>query len=1102
MSVEARREFCRTLLNSGALAEITEDKFDVMKLAGLVAGGEETEEAVKNVVHLRVAVPQQSLQIMNTFYPGSRFINGTDTSHPHATAYAHRVLDVQHFVRDKVAAGCKSMCDIGGNYTMHPKMPISRSIEIHCCTYRRGWSEHHRQTQRDVAVLQGAEETSKCHDGVQQCTFMASNGICVHVLPEIDPDDWPGIFERHKLESVTSVHHHPIDLDNYERKGYMPYPSMHWEVSDDDIVSFHFDNDSSFAYHHRLDYLREYARPWIRTKPGWDYVIYYEVKAIRHGMLYSEMTRIRKTQVTMHSPHTKLLYTGGETDVMIPVPVFNEKSGLAITNPAAYDTVYYGVPERIYTWCMSKGISNDTTNPDKPYSRNAMRDAVRVINRDRQLNGMAWSERMQMSTRMCEIIGDGIYTSVVMHTAYNKMTVAKLANQMQRMQRRWGHENMLKLMARTVTSTVLLPYILLCSELEDAVDVLRVALGAGVYSHEALVPPQHRTPYLVLGPVGIPTQIVETHPEAVREGGVDDTPDISSQEFKLNYYRMFKDQLPEDQRELLERDLFPDGAVDEAPIIPPVFVEDDDDIDDDLPSRKETYDEIVNNRDSWLLEFERLRAEADEAVFVDDSEKVPQVGTLQDVHKYDKQALFEYALHCFDLHQSVHKNAKEMCHRHWDGIHPRRREMDQDNEKDIGAVFIDVDEEGYLVGVPEGVVYDQVVDPYNMTFIDVQRKAKGMHVGHTTNNKVYSLNSLRIANSKRIGLVAMRAFKKGFDLSDVEIHLIDGIAGAGKTREITREFTIKDIFATAPRASAENVRKWCMTQDRFKQMKDAIGKQVRTMDSHLLAATPRIGERMFLDEGFMLPDGAQVLLNIRCRAKVVYISGDNAQIGMIDRGAGYGQLLYTKRMYFSSIKYLNVTDRCPQDATYILRDNYPLWRQPLIKTTSPIRRSIRVEVIPNAEADVYKQPIQTATVITFTQNDKANTAKHRGFIDAKKLDGAPHADEAPVRPVLTVHEAQGETYPFVIVQRLNKYSSTVFASKCHQYVAHSRHTVLLILRTVCDVDMCPFTKLMIRATNLTDEQLDEVVAEQTSSEVCKRVEAAKELVGKYVNLVL
>jgi len=1101
ISPDVQRAFCRELLNNGKLFDATNQKFDVVLLAGLVTDGEPAEEVNRATYHLNVAIPEEHVQMMSVFHPNVRIVNGVNTTHPHATAQAHRALDVRMMVKERATMGKLSLLDIGGNYITHPKMDVGKGMEIHCCTLRAGWIEHHRQTQRDVSVLQGYAQTGKCHDGVQNCDFYAEAGMCVHVLPEIPPDDWPMIFRNHGLRSVTSVHHYPSDIDNYERTGYMQYPGMHWERGADDMVTFHFDSDSSFAYKHRYDWLKEYGKSWVRTSPGWEYAVYYEVKVLKHGMLYSEMTRLPVTQITMHSPHTKLLYVGGETDVMVPVPVYNKNSGLAITNPAAYDTVHYPVPERMYTWCMCKGISNDTSKPDQPYSRNEMRSAVRAINRDRALNGLKWSERLQMSTETCEIIGDGIYTSVVVQTAYNKMLVSKLASQMQRMQKRWGTENLVRLMTKAVSLTVVLPFILLSTELQDVVDILRITLGKGVYSHEALLPPQHRVPYVELGVMTLPAGMQESDPEGVRQVFIDDKPDLDSRELKLNYYYTFKDQMTDDQKLAMEQHLFPDGKVHDVPLPPPVFVEDDADIDDQLPSREETWKAITDNREKWLDEFKKLREEADEELFVDTSNKEPQVGTLQDVHKYDRQALMEYALHCFDLHQSTHANALDLMARHWRGTRPDFQRMSEDNEKDIGAVFLTVDDNGFLMGVPDGTFYDQVVDPVTRKFIDVQRRQAGMYVGTVQRHLVYALDSLRISNSKRMGLVAMNAFRAGFDLSDVEVHLIDGIAGAGKTNEIKRRITPRDVLATAPRASAESIRKWCMQQDRFKGMDTTVQNQYRTMDSHLLAKTPRIGEKTFVDEGFMLPYGATVLLLIRSGSKTMYMSGDNAQIGMIDRGAGYGSLLYTKQMFFTSIAYLNTTDRCPQDMTYLIRQYYPEWRRPLIKTRSPIRRSIRVEVIPNAESEVYKTPMPMATYLTFTQGDKGITAKYSGFVDAKKLPPEViHPLEATVRPVLSVHESQGETYPFVVIHRLNKYSNAIFKSLPHRYVSHSRHLILCILRTVSDASMCDLTKCMMSAVNLTDEQLDSVIADDLNESVTNRIEEARAKLGKYMNL--
>jgi len=326
---------------------------------------------------------------------------------------------------------------------------------------------------------------------------------------------------------------------------------------------------------------------------------------------------------------------------------------------------------------------------------------------------------------------------------------------------------------------------------------------------------------------------------------------------------------------------------------------------------------------------------------------------------------------------------------------------------------------------------------------------------------------------------------------------VDGIAGSGKTRSLTSELSVKDVFATGPRASAASVRAWCNSQPRFKGMEKEIDARFRTLDSHLLLKHPRLAETAYVDEGLMLHDGGTVFLALETRAKRVKVSGDNAQIGLIDRGGGYGKLLYAKRMKWSKITYLNQSDRMPMDATFMCRMFYPVWRQALIKTRSPVRRSFEFVHAPDLNDPRFSERITSATYVTLLQGDKVTQSRRHGFIDAKHVEPGTDGGNSTV---CTVPEAQGETYPVTMAIRLNARSSDIFSSKNHQYVWISRHTQLLRYTSVSSAAQCPFARLVQKAIEAPEEALDEVSA-PADEKYLANVLAERERVGKYVMLI-
>jgi len=274
------------------------------------------------------------------------------------------------------------------------------------------------------------------------------------------------------------------------------------------------------------------------------------------------------------------------------------------------------------------------------------------------------------------------------------------------------------------------------------------------------------------------------------------------------------------------------------------------------------------------------------------------------------------------------------------------------------------------------------------------------------------------------------------------IEFINGAPGCGKTTMILESvrFAKKaslppiDLLLTTTRAGSAEIRE----RLKSKVDKDVLKRDVKTITSYLINAKNLKYDVMYIDEVLITHAGAVALAISKANPNKIVMLGDKNQIPYIDRDRYFPQL-YSDVFRFCDVTIeRNVTHRCPIDVTAVLSDIYPG-----LKTTSKIERSLRVMM--NDNNIPYENKV---LYMTWTQDDKQQLLDKRYNVNGSQ--------------VMTIHEAQGQTFDRVIMVRRQVKALTLFTSINHAIVAFSRHKLSLVYYTAAKDALSEFMNKSLR----------------------------------------
>uniref|UniRef100_A0A2A4JHJ8 (+)RNA virus helicase C-terminal domain-containing protein n=1 Tax=Heliothis virescens TaxID=7102 RepID=A0A2A4JHJ8_HELVI len=247
----------------------------------------------------------------------------------------------------------------------------------------------------------------------------------------------------------------------------------------------------------------------------------------------------------------------------------------------------------------------------------------------------------------------------------------------------------------------------------------------------------------------------------------------------------------------------------------------------------------------------------------------------------------------------------------------------------------------------------------------------------------------------------------------------NGVPGCGKTTWIIENFRQEtDIIVTSTKEAVRDL--WAKLANR---MGAAARANVRTMASVLRNGfrereRSRIS-RLIVDEALMNHFGAIVMAAQLAQANEVLLIGDINQLPFIDRNNLF-PLAYCRPTSLTPItQNLRCTHRSPMDVVYALSEIYDG-----IYTSKPQVHSMRLERFSGAQIP-KTQP--NTLYLVHTQDEKASLTS----LGYGKGEGSR---------MLTIHEAQGQTYPTVVIINTADKKIGLHDSIPHAVVAVSRHT--------------------------------------------------------------
>jgi len=1060
-NLDVRRKVCEMLLADSSFIDSSENKYT---LSGAVF---ESDSALKSKDIQEVTKPNVDIYVSLTSAQRTVLINNNadynlvfkDASPaPHPLAYAQRVIDT---VR------CKSMInyrngvviDMGGNFATHAMS--TSGMRIHSCTLKEDIEEYHRQTQRNVLLkLSDTPTPSMCTCGIEQCDVYATEAFSLHTLPRINPERIPHIFYRHGLQYMTGVHHYDPNMDTM-KSGYMPDVELHWERQGPD-VNFYFENDSSYEYLHRLDWLKVYSHTNFFTTADYSFVVYYTVERLQHGILRWSMFRLDKETLGTQTIHPQYRFFDTEESLVIVVPEFDEEKGFPITDGRAYSPVPVQVPKELFEQVYKTSLSNDTARPDTPLSLDDVRGFAHTYNYTRRINGTNITVDSRLSSYHIDMIAKGMYLIVVQRAAQLKAISGEYTKMFMRVQKRWGDENFLFLMTKCFSRAAISPFLLMTENISHAIDLFSIHMRATIRNSKVLASVNQELPYYLLSP----TQLIEGTANMTftrnNDGVAVTVSDPDTDVDVTKFYEAFKDELKPAHAKILEEQIARQRDVVREQIQTSLQQ-------NELPDINET-------RESWEDGIEYV------------AEHVPlkpnmgmQTVSQEEVLEDTQMRIYEAGLYNYDVAIGVVANARERCSEMWTGTGFNEAGLkSRNNTTDLGIKFLKV-ERGIVLPGQGASDYSVALDPVSNELIHLPKDTDECVV-NTNSPYLFVYEAFKIFLGFKIGkkLVNYARFMK--EIRPHKRTLVDGVPGCGKTHEIVSKMNPENLIACAVRETSQSTR----TRVLAAQPKVSANR-VRTIDSCVINSTPT-AQLLMIDEGLMLIPGSADYVAQVSKAKEVQVYGDSAQIGFIDRGSKLGMLRFEKLVVWEQIEFRNVSVRVPADICFAMRTLYPEWRRDSIKTRNPIRRSVTVTYEPELQSYVYTKPEPGVMAMTITTADRDVLCTKPGFVYAKDGNAKTRSD---VTVVLTVHEAQGTDVAHSSFIRLNVFENPIFLSKPHILVGITRHTHTIHARsTVNELGDNGMMDILRIAANATDEDLDDCM-ETTPDWLQDKIDKAK-----------
>lgn len=276
---------------------------------------------------------------------------------------------------------------------------------------------------------------------------------------------------------------------------------------------------------------------------------------------------------------------------------------------------------------------------------------------------------------------------------------------------------------------------------------------------------------------------------------------------------------------------------------------------------------------------------------------------------------------------------------------------------------------------------------------------------------------------------------------------VNGVPGCGKTTWIINHFNPgHDIIITTTTEAAKDVR-----ERLSKTLETNTKTSVRTLASVLVNGIggtdtdENLCKRLIVDEALMNHFGAIVMAARIAKANELILIGDVNQLPYIDRQNLFQMKYHRPHLVANITKELLCTHRNPMDVPFAINQVYNG-----IYSSKTQLRSLTLKQFRNA---TIPENLPNTLYLVHTQAAKASLVE-KGY-------GKGRGSR-----VLTIHEAQGLTYPSVVIVRATTEQLQLYDSISHAVVAVTRHTVKCVYYSdVCGDAIANFMRRTERATD-------------------------------------
>lgn len=267
-----------------------------------------------------------------------------------------------------------------------------------------------------------------------------------------------------------------------------------------------------------------------------------------------------------------------------------------------------------------------------------------------------------------------------------------------------------------------------------------------------------------------------------------------------------------------------------------------------------------------------------------------------------------------------------------------------------------------------------------------------------------------------VDLILARDTDLEASLNAIMITMVNGVAGCGKTYSILKSAVVgKDMVVTSTKAA----------RDEYLKIRPEAKQHYRTIDSVVLnGAVVDADSTLYVDEATMSHFGTILLASLVLGVSLVKLYGDLRQIQWICRVVDFPHRF--SGMLYDDYVEQNVTYRSPKIMYKVLCKVYP---ELVIASNVEGRilvRKIAISSMPTISELTYGADVNSPNlVMVFTQAEK------------QAMSSIIHVDDPIV--LLTVHEAEGQTFRNVMLVRLSQHENEIYSSPQHLLVAMTRH---------------------------------------------------------------